>query len=141
MASELGIRHSHAEKLPEDTEAIVAADSQPCAMVGDGVNDARAMRAADVGVAVGNGVPSHMDIADVVIVSGGIGSAAELFEGSRRTMLNIYCVLLFSFLYNAGAMYLAATGRMDPLVAAVLMPASSLAVIGISRFSTAFREA
>ncbi len=98
-------------------------------MVGDGVNDAAAIAAATVGVGVHGGAEASMSAADVYLARPGLGPLVELVEGSRRTMLVIRNNILFSIAYNVLGATLALLGMLDPLIAAVLMPMSSLSVV------------
>jgi Cu2+-exporting ATPase len=98
-------------------------------MVGDGVNDAAAIAAATVGVGVHGGAEASMSAADVYLARAGLGSLVELVEGSRRTMLVIRNNIIFSIAYNILGATLALLGILDPLIAAVLMPMSSLSVV------------
>jgi Cu2+-exporting ATPase len=98
-------------------------------MVGDGVNDAAAIAAATVGVGVHGGAEASMSAADVYLARPGLGPLVELVEGSRRTMLVIRNNIIFSIAYNVLGATLALFGILDPLIAAVLMPMSSLSVV------------
>ncbi|MHB1311910.1 MAG: heavy metal translocating P-type ATPase [Gemmatimonadaceae bacterium] len=98
-------------------------------MVGDGVNDAAAIAAATVGVGVHGGAEASMSAADVYLARPGLGPLVELVEGSRRTMLVIRNNIIFSIAYNSLGATLALLGILDPLIAAVLMPMSSLSVV------------
>jgi len=119
---------------PEEKLGVIerAAAEGPVVMVGDGVNDAAALSAATVGVAVHGGAETAMAFADVFLTHEGIESLGSLFRGARRTMRVIRLNLIFSLLYNVVGASLAITGLIGPLVAAVLMPLSSLTVITYS---------
>jgi len=111
---------------PEDKLEVVrsAAAIGPVAMVGDGVNDAAALAAATVGIGVHGGAEAALATADVFLGRPGLSPI-----GSRRTLGVIRRNLVFSLLYNVVAISLAMTGHMSPLVAAVLMPLSSMTVV------------
>ena len=98
-------------------------------MVGDGVNDAAAIAAATVGVGVHGGAEASMSAADVYLSRPGLGPLVELVQGAHRTMLVIRNNIIFSIAYNILGASLAVLGILDPLIAAVLMPMSSLSVV------------
>jgi Cu2+-exporting ATPase len=125
---------------PEGKVAAVIEEKQRGAvvMVGDGVNDAAALAAATVGVAVHGGAEAAFAVADVFVTRPGLTRLVELVEGSRRTMRVVKRNLVFSLLYNVVAVVLAMTGLINPLVAAILMPLSSLTVIASSSLARSF---
>lgn len=119
---------------PEDKLHAVtqAARSGTVVMVGDGVNDAAALAAATVGMAVRGGAEASLAAADVYFSSPGLAPIVDLINASRRTLTVIRLNLAASIFYNAFAAALAITGTITPLVAAILMPISSLTVLTIS---------
>jgi len=110
-------------------------------MVGDGVNDAAALALADVGVAVLGGTGASIVAADVVLTREGVAPLLEVLDGSRRVLGVIHRNLGFSLVYNLTGAGLALAGLVGPLLAAVLMPVSSLTVILQSALSPTFRRA
>lgn len=121
--------------LPRDKVRIVETREpagRPTIMVGDGVNDSGALMAATVGVAVRNGAEASMRAAPVYLGRPDLAALVEFLDGARSTVQTIRLTLAVSLAYNAVAVTLAALGTMTPLVAALLMPASSLSVIGVA---------
>jgi Cu2+-exporting ATPase len=136
VADELGVT-GRGGCTPEDKAARVA-EWAPAAMIGDGINDALAMRRATVGIAVRGGAEAALSVAEVYLGRDDLDGIAELFEGARRTQHVVLRNLGFSLIYNAVFAGLALAGLITPLVAAILMPISSLTVIGSSFASRTF---
>jgi len=138
VARELGIPAEHAAGglSPEDKRDRIAElkrraapAGQPIVMVGDGVNDAAAMALADVGIAVQGGAGTSIVAADVVLTRAGLSPLLDVVRGSRRLLSVVRRNLGFSLLYNLCGASLAVLGLVGPLLAALLMPASSLTVV------------
>ncbi|MEW2521715.1 heavy metal translocating P-type ATPase [Actinacidiphila alni] len=135
VADGLGIDDVHAGLTPAGKAALVAelrARGRRVAVLGDGVNDAAALAAADLGIAMGTGTDAAAAAADVTLVRGDIGAVADAVRLARRTMATIRANLAWAFAYNLVTVPLAATGWLDPMVAAVAMSASSLLVVANS---------
>ena len=133
VAQQVGIEpgQAHGGVTPEAKAAFVA-DAKlrgPVIMIGDGVNDAAALAIADLGIAVHGGAEASLAAADVYLARPGLEPLEELLTLSGRAMRAIRRVTLFSLGYNATALGLAMAGLINPLVAAVIMPMSSLVVI------------
>lgn len=116
---------------PEEKRAAVeqALLEGPVVMVGDGVNDAAAIASATVGIGVRGGAEACLAASDVFLARGGIDTLMELETGSRRTVGLIRLAIGFSLFYNIVGALMAFTGIMDPLIAAIVMPTSSLSVV------------
>ncbi len=145
IAGQLGLDPADARggMSPEDKLDRVRelGEAGPVVMVGDGVNDAAAMAASSVGLAVHGGAEAALAAADAYFASPGLGGVTRLFIAAKRTLRTIRLALGVSLAYNAVAVALAAAGIIGPLIAAVIMPLSSLTVVLIAMSANTFDEA
>jgi Cu+-exporting ATPase len=144
VAAEVGIDEVVAEVLPADKAAAVTRlreEGRVVAMVGDGVNDAAALVAADLGVAMGTGAAAAIEAGDVTLTHGDLRAAADAIELSRRTLRTIKQNLFWAFAYNVVGIPVAALGLLDPMIAGAAMAASSVCVVGNSLRLRAFEPA
>ena len=139
IAADLGIDQVHAELLPADKSRVLAelkTKARQSAFVGDGINDAPALAAADIGIALGTGTDVAVESADIVLMSGDLLGVVNAIEISRLTLRNIKQNLFWAFGYNvalipvaAGALYPAFGMLLSPILAAAAMALSSIFVL------------
>ena len=132
IANQLGIRDVRAEVLPGDKAAVIAklkGRGHLIAMAGDGINDAPALAAADVGFAMSSGSDIAVEAADVTLMRNDLSGVADAVRLSRATLRKIRQNLFFAFFYNALGIPMAALGMLSPVIAGAAMALSSVSVV------------
>ena len=133
VAASLGIGEVHAQVLPDDKARVVAELKRThggiVAMVGDGINDAPALAAADVGIAMATGTDVAMHTAGITLMRGDPALVADAIDISRRTYRKIQQNLFWAFVYNLVGVPLAALGLLNPVIAGAAMAFSSVSVV------------
>lgn len=133
VAAALGIGEVHAQVLPDDKARVVAELKRThggvVAMVGDGINDAPALAAADVGIAMATGTDVAMHTAGITLMRGDPALVADAIDISKRTYRKIQQNLFWAFVYNLVGVPLAALGLLNPVIAGAAMAFSSVSVV------------
>jgi Cu+-exporting ATPase len=132
VAKQLGISKVYAQVSPEDKANIIAELKRSdglVAMVGDGINDAPALAAADIGIAMSSGTDVAMHAAGVTLMRGDLALVADAIDISRRTYAKIRQNLFWAFVYNAVGIPLAVMGLLSPVIAGAAMALSSVSVV------------
>jgi len=132
VAAEVGIERVEAGVTPAgklDTIRRLQGEGRVVAMAGDGVNDAAALAAADLGIAMGGGTDAAIAASDITVVSGDLVVVADAVRLARRTLGIIRGNLFWAFAYNVAAIPLAMAALLNPLVAAAAMALSSVFVV------------
>ncbi len=136
VAAQVGIDEVLAGVLPEgkvdEIRRLQDRYGQKIAMVGDGINDAPALKQANVGIAIGAGADVAIEAADVTLVSGELTKGVEAIRLSKATFRKILENLFWAWFYNVAAIPIAALGLLHPMVGVIAMTTSSLSVIGNS---------
>ncbi len=132
IANELGVDDYYAEVLPHEKSEIVQLlqrEGKVVAFVGDGINDAPALKIADVGIAMGSGTDVAIDSSDVTLMNHDLITVIKAIDISKATLKNIYQNFAWAFSYNLVAIPLAAMGKLSMVVAAISMAFSSIFVV------------
>ncbi|MFZ2749852.1 MAG: HAD-IC family P-type ATPase, partial [Propioniciclava sp.] len=142
VAAEVGIEQVMAEVRPDGKVAAIRALQEAhgrVAMVGDGVNDAAALAASDLGIAMGSGTDAAKEAAGIVVMRPDLMLVVDALRLSRSTLATIRVNLFWAFAYNVAAIPLAALGMLTPMIAGAAMAFSSVFVVSNSLLLRRFR--
>ena len=147
VASQVGIAKVIAQVLPQNKALEVEklkSDGRIVGMVGDGINDAPALAAANCGFAIGTGTDVAIETADIILLRDDLNTVPEAIQLSKRTMNKIKQNLFWAFIYNIVGIPFAALGHLNPIIAAAAMSMSSISVVlnslSIKRFKPKMRQ-
>ncbi len=135
VAAEVGIDEVISEVLPSEKVDVIRrlqSEGRVVAMVGDGVNDAAALAASDLGLAMGTGTDAAIEASDLTLVRGDLRAAVDAIRLARRTLATIKGNLFWAFAYNIAALPIAAAGLLNPMLAGAAMAFSSVFVVSNS---------
>lgn len=134
LAEEAGVKTFYAEMSPEEKVSMVRGNG--AVMVGDGANDAMALESSQVGIAVSGAMDISLRASDVYLTTPGLDGVEKLFILSEETMKIVRRNLVLSLIYNSTSVIFVFTGVISPLVAAIVMPVSSLTVLASTLYGT-----
>jgi Cu2+-exporting ATPase len=142
IADALNIERDHAigELFPEQKSAILSEDKKANCMIGDGLNDAPAMKQSDISVGLRGGIEATIEVASLYISSGSLADLLDLLKASKKTISVIQNNITYAIAYNIVGGSLAVSGYVNPIVAAILMPLSSLTIISYSLLIKTFKK-